>query len=155
MLLTKSPRIAEQHQLERIDQLLADATTQLRKEAYAAGWRDALAAVRKTLGDIADPVTAGVGLRSDLVGEGGVLVSESALLNSEPRHTQRMPRKGSIRDAVLQIVRERPGIRGIEIIEAVKQAGYETTEGSIRITTFRLKEKGFIVARDRRWYSAK
>lgn len=154
MLLTKSPRIAEQHQLERFDQLLADATTQLRREAYAAGWRDALDAMRKSLGELAEPRTLGIlaGVEP-LPGEGGVLVSESALLDSDTH--QRMPRKGSIRDCVLQTVRDNPGVRGIEIIEAVKKAGHQTTEGSVRITTFRLKEKGFIVARNRRWYPAR
>lgn len=151
MLLTKSPRIAEQHQLERFDQLLADATTQLRREAYAAGWRDALDAMRKSLGELAEP--RAIGIAESLPGEGGVLVSESALFDSES--SQRMPRKGSIRDCVLQTVRDNPGVRGIEIIDAVKKAGHHTTEGSVRITTFRLKEKGFIVARSRRWYPAR
>ncbi len=148
MLQTKSPRIAEQHQMERLDQLLADATSQLRKEAYAAGWRDAMTAVRRSLVGIAEPVAIGSSLDEDRV-----LVSDSALLDPEFEH--RMPRKGSIRDCVLQVIRERPGIRGIEIIEAVKKAGYQSTDGSIRITTFRLKEKGFITSRNRRWYPAR
>lgn len=156
MLLTKSPRITDSHNLERVDQILADATTQLRNEAYAAGWRDAIAAVRKTIADLVEPSMGSVRLTSDptMVDEGGVLVSEDALLDTDPSRQPKPPRKGSIRDCVLQTVKERPGIRGTEIIEAVKRAGYNTTEGSVRITTFRLKEKGFIVARDRRWFPA-
>jgi hypothetical protein len=124
-----------------MDQALAEAAERIRREAYQAGWRDAIAALNKAAAEAAELPA----------GEGG-----SEVEYSPPNGTsgQSGPTQGSTPWYVLQAVKKRPGMTGSEIVSVVKESGHKVSEGSIRTSLARLKERKLAVSRHGKWFPA-
>lgn len=123
------------------DQLLAEAAERLKREAYAAGWRDALAAITTAVQEAGTPALS----------EGMSLGGEFAGL---PRSsTVAGPKQGTTPYVVLQVIRKSPGMTGAQIVSAVSESKHPASEGSIRTSIGRLKGRKLIVARHGKWYA--
>jgi hypothetical protein len=57
-------------------------------------------------------------------------------------------------DVVLNIIKERPGLRGIEIVKATGGAGPAIHERTVRTALHRMKRDKLIKVLDGRWYAA-
>jgi len=65
------------------------------------------------------------------------------------------PEAGSVTADTLQVIKQRPGLRGIEIIKLVSdKRGEEVRTKTVRTAFQRMKEKKLIVSREERWYPA-
>ena len=51
-----------------------------------------------------------------------------------------------------QAIKKRPGMTGAEIVAAVQTAGHNVSEGNIRTSISRVKEKKLIVSRHGKWF---
>jgi hypothetical protein len=121
-----------------LDRLLAEAAEKIRKEAYSAGWRDALSAISKAVADSAD-------------------LGPSNMDSGSPIEIQRSvtstgPAPGTTPFVALLAIKKQPGMTGAEVVEAVGKGGHPASEGSIRTSIGRLKERKLIVARHGKWY---
>jgi len=122
--------------MSEIDQALAEAAEKIRREAYAQGWHDAIAAVNKAVSDMGAPT-----------------MPESR--NSSPPISTKENKEvtaGSTPFYVLQAVRKFPGMSSSEIVGKVQEGGHQAPETSIRTTIFRLKDRKFIVSRHAKWF---
>jgi len=130
---------------QNIDSLLAEAAERIKREAYAAGWRDAIAAINKAASDLVDPNTADdIEIRN---------TKEAPTTIGRPQNGK-MPKQGSTPWEVIQVVKRHPGMSTVQIIEALKENSHAAPEGSIRTSIFRVKNRRFIVARHNKWYPA-
>jgi hypothetical protein len=124
-----------------LNSLIAEATEKLRKEAYAQGWRDAVAALTKAAAEAAevDPTQIGAGgtvpLDISTGGQAGVT-------------------QGSTPWYVLQAVRKRPGMTGSEVVSVVQESGHRVSDASIRTSLIRLAAKKLIASRHKKWFPA-
>jgi hypothetical protein len=134
--------IASMTNEDEISKLLAQAAEQLKREAYAAGWRDAVAAMNKAISDIAE---------QDLP-SGSVTIDAPTAQFSQA--TSDGPTVGSTPWYVLQAVRKRPGMTGLEVINYVRDGGHKVPGGSIRVALNRLKGRRLIVPRHGKWFPA-
>jgi hypothetical protein len=125
-----------------LNSLFAEAAEKLRREAYAAGWRDAVAALTKAAAEAAELAPGDLAL-------GGADFSASAAAQSTAGVTQ-----GSTPWYVLQAVRKRPGMTGSEVVSVVQEGGHKVSDGSIRTSLIRLAAKNLIVSRHRKWFPA-
>lgn len=125
-----------------IEQLLAEAAEQIKREAYAAGWRACMAAITQSVSNLAEPagVAAGeVRTEGSFAGVAGpVAVTEAA--------------PGSTPFFVLQTVRQTPGLGSTQVVDALRESGHGAAANSIRTTLFRLKDRRLIVQRHQKWY---
>jgi hypothetical protein len=127
-----------------LDKLLADAAEKIRREAYSAGWRDAVATVTKALaegqpGDDTLPPSFDAG--KDFEGTGRREESNSNL-----------PTIGTTPHYVYQAVRKRPGMTGSEVIAQVHAEGHTVAEAQIRTALSRLDKRTLIVNRHKKWF---
>jgi|SRR5438874_7443668 len=120
--------------------LFAEAADKIRRDAYQAGWRDALAALTKAAAEAADV--------------SGSEPASSPELHSSSRNLEGAPTVGSTPWYVLQTVRKRPGMTGLEVVSAVQEGGHKVSGPSIRTSLARLARKKLIVARHKRWFPA-
>src|SRR5216684_2382316 len=123
-----------------IDQALAEAAERIRREAYQAGWRDAVAALNKAAAEAAELPAVEAG-------------SEIEYAPSKGSAGQSGPTQGSTPWYVLQAVKKRPGMTGSEIVSVVKESGHKVSEGSIRTSLARLKDRKLAVSRHGKWFS--
>lgn len=130
-----------------LDSLLAEAAETIKQEAYAAGWRDAIVAINKAMGELPAPTTPkNIEIRE-------VLVSPTE--HGGSKATQgKPPTQGSTPWYVIQAVKNRSGMTGVEIVAAVKEGGHNAPEGSIRTSIFRMRDRKFIVSRHGKWFPA-
>jgi hypothetical protein len=131
---------------QNINSLLADAAERIKREAYIAGWRDAVAAINKAVSELVDPATLeGLEIRDAV---------ESPTSLSPKATNSKTPKQGSTPWEVIQAVNRRPGMTQIQIIEALHGSGHDVPENSIRTSIFRMKERKFIISRHGKWYPA-
>jgi hypothetical protein len=122
-----------------LGQILADAAERIKREYYASGWRDAMAAVAQALSGIPSP--AG--------GEDRGLEFTPA----QPSVSQEdLPTQGSTPFYVVTAVRKHPGMTTGELLQAVADQGHNAPEKSVRTSIYRMKDRGFIVARHNKWF---
>jgi hypothetical protein len=110
-------------------------------EGFSAGWE----AGRKRLQEVMEQVTAQPEPASTRV--------------SQPTSLALFPMDAAgpnIRaaDVVLQIISSRPGIRGIEIVNATLDAGSPMLERTVRTALYRMKRDGRIRNLGGRWFTA-
>ena len=122
-----------------LDKLLADAAEKIRREAYAAGWRDAIAAINKAASELTDPSTVQDLGVADFTP--AAVAAAGVTMGSTPWY-------------VLQAVRKTPGMTGSEVVANVWDGGHKVSEGSIRTSLIRLEKKKLIVGRHRKWFPA-
>jgi hypothetical protein len=124
-----------------IDQALAEAAERIRRDGYQQGWRDAVAALNKAAAEAAD-----VG-----PGEGQ---SELELNSGRPATGVTGLTQGSTPWYVWQAVSKKPGMTGSEIVSVVQDGGHRVSDGSIRTSLARLKERKHLVSRHGKWFLA-
>jgi hypothetical protein len=124
-----------------LTRLLTEATEKIKREAYARGWRDAIAALQKA----AEGAVEG----GQLDTEGATLVFDSSVSNGAKDGSLTV---GSTPYYTFQAIKKRPGMTGSEIVVAVQEAGHNVSEGNIRTSIARLKGKRLIVARHNKWF---
>jgi S1-C subfamily serine protease len=132
---------------QNIDSLLADAAERIKREAYAAGWRDAVAAINKAVGELVDPAALEDVEVRDAAGT-------PAAIGSTRAANSRLPKQGSTPWEVIQAVKKRPGMTATQIVEALHEGGHGAPENSVRTSIFRMKSKKLIVSRHNKWYAA-
>lgn len=122
---------------------LVEITASLKREAYAAGWRDAVAAMNKAVSQLAESPTAEINLGHDVAqtpdltgGKGG----------GKP------PTPGTTPYYILMEVKKNTGLTSGQIIEAVKGGGHTAPEPSIRTNIQRLKDRKLIALRHGKWW---
>jgi Penicillinase repressor len=119
---------------------LAEAAEKIRREAYAQGWRDAVAALNKAAGEITELGPADIG-------------SGPIDFNSGPQSASGVT-QGSTPWYVLQAVRKRHGMTGSEVVSVVQEGGHKVSSASIRTSLMRLEHKKLIVSRHKKWFPA-
>ena len=127
------------------DRILTEAAERIRREAYAAGWRDAMVAINKAAGELAPPDTP-----PNTNGSASIAITPS------PGSTVAIGTgvtMGSTPWYVLQAVKNRPGMTGSEVVNAVQEGGHKVSEANIRTSLIRLGQKKLIVSRHRKWFS--
>ena len=122
---------------------MAELTEKIRREAYAAGWRDALSAISKAVtdsrpGDV-PPADFGSDERRDDTGAGAA---------------QSGPAVGTIPHYVLAGVKRHPGSTGSEIVAAIRADNNKFGEPQIRLALHRLgkRKPPLIINRHGRWF---
>jgi hypothetical protein len=128
---------------QSLDSLVAEAE-KIKREAYAAGWRDAIAAITKALGELIDPAALDDNENRDSLN----------VPTASNGQNSKLPKQGSTPWAVIQIVKKHPGMTTAQIVNALHDVGHHAPEGSIRTSIFRVKDRRFIVARHNKWYPA-
>src|SRR5450759_4844540 len=108
---------------QSVDSLLMQVD-KIKQEAYAAGWRDAVAAVNKAIGALVDPAAI-----ENSESQEGVAAH---IPLTPPTSTSKLPKQGSTPWEVIQTVKKRPGRTGSQIVETMRAAGHSAPEGSIR-----------------------
>jgi hypothetical protein len=130
-----------------IDKILSDAAEQIKREAYTAGWNDAIEAMKSALSGLGTPsVPETLKIPN---GAGADTAGARASTNSAAG-----PTVGSTPYYVLNAVKAKPGMASTEVVEAVRSGGHPAPEGSIRTTIFRLRDRKFIVSRHGKWFPA-
>jgi hypothetical protein len=115
---------------------------EIEEAAYKRGVADTWAKIKARLEDFSDSINR---LQAD------ALFSEPADSESEePGDVEhnREPRDGSDQAKVLMAIRETPGIRGVDVVNALSGSVGERT---VRTALFRLKRRGAIVQKEGKW----
>lgn len=120
---------------------LMEAAEKLRKEAYAQGWRDAIAALSKAAEEAE-------------IDSAGSTSSQGPIDFSTGNREISTITQGSTPWYVFQAVRKRPGMTGLEVVSVVRESGHKVSEGSIRTSLVRLERKKLIVSRHKKWFPA-
>jgi hypothetical protein len=122
------------------ERLFAEATEKMKSEAYAAGWRDALAAVGKAVSSVEPP-------------EAGLLASGSFFVAAPAATTARASlTPGTTPALIYALLTAKPGLTPSEIIGGLAEQGHAAPENSIRTNIHRLKARQLIVNRHGKWF---
>jgi hypothetical protein len=132
--------------IKNFDSLIAEAAEKMQQEAYAAGWRDAVAAMSSAMNDLPSPIVSGV-FENPSSSNGAAAITPKGA-------NSKLPKQGSTPWEVIQVVKKKPGLTATQVVEAVLAGGHNVPEGSIRTSIFRMKERKFIIARHGKWYPA-
>jgi hypothetical protein len=124
-----------------MDNPLIEAAEKIRREGYQAGWRDAVAALNKAAAEAADMSPSEAAPEADYVVSKGLTA-------------QGGPTQGSTPYYVLQAIKKRPGMTGSEIVSVVQGDGHKVSDGSIRTSMARLRDRKLAVSRHGKWFSA-
>jgi len=124
-------------------QAFTELADKIRKTAYAEGWRDALSAVAKAVGDLA-PTDF-----QDVIGPSAPL----KIINTPPGSGKSSLTMGTTPYYIVGALKAKPGLTPAEIIQALQEAGHKAPENSIRTNIHRLKERKLIVARHGKWFA--
>lgn len=120
---------------------IVTAIEQMKRDAFASGWKAAMDAV---LGAVAN-LPAPEGADSNLVGP-------SALPAKPPTNGANLPTVGTTPWYVLQAVQKRQGMTGAEVIEAVRADGHTAAEPQIRTALSRLEKRQILANRHKKWF---
>ena len=122
-----------------VDRLFAEATERMKNEAYAAGWRDALAAVGKAVSAVEPP-------------EAGLLASASFFVAAPTTTAKTALTPGTTSALIYALLTAKPGLTPSEIIAGLSEQGHAAPENSIRTNIHRLKGRQLIVNRHGKWF---
>jgi len=130
--------------MSEIEKIMAEAAEKVRREGYAAGWRDAIAAVVRAAqeskpGDF--PAFEPGEERREFSGD----ANNSTMASN-------LPAVGTIPHYVLNAVKRAPGSSGSEIIGAIRDEGHKFAEPQIRTALARLEVRNLIVNRHKKWF---
>ncbi|HET9715373.1 MAG TPA: hypothetical protein VFP60_04230 [Pseudolabrys sp.] len=121
---------------------ISEAVEKVRKEAYAAGYQAAIAAMNSALSDITNAVPE--------ISTGGSIVSFTSGGKTPPG----APTVGTIPHYVWTAVQKKPGMTNSELIGVVQQHAPKASDGVIRVAINRMRAKKFIVSRHDKWFPA-
>jgi hypothetical protein len=100
-----------------------------------------LSAINKAVTNSADPIQPTM--------ESGVSSVSSEIQRSG---TSAGPALGTTPFVALQAIKKAPGMTGSQIVEVVKDGGHPASEGSIRTSMGRLRNRKLVVVRHGKWY---
>lgn len=120
---------------------IKEAVEQVRREAYAAGWKAAFEAMSAALASIGDGMEPGV-IVQPFVGPSLKSAESSASL----------PTVGTTPHYVYQAVQRKQGMTGAEVIAAVRADGHDVAEPQIRTALSRLEKRQLLANRHRKWF---
>jgi X-X-X-Leu-X-X-Gly heptad repeat protein len=120
---------------------LAEAVEKIQREAYAQGWRDAIAALSKAAAEAAELSSSDIAQGSSDFSSGTGQVVSGVTQGSTPWY-------------VLQAVRKKHGMTGSEVVSVVQDGGHKVSDASIRTSLIRLERKKLIVSRHKKWFPA-
>jgi hypothetical protein len=120
---------------------IKEAVEQIRREAYAAGWKACHEAFSSALAAIGDGVEPGV-IIQPFVGPARPSIETKASL----------PAVGTTPHFVYQAVQRKHGMTGAEVVAAVRAGGHEVAEPQIRTALMRLERRQLLVNRHKKWF---
>jgi hypothetical protein len=118
--------------------LFKQMAAQLEADAKAKGYKQALKDVRREFLAALDRLSEHCGSPASDGGKGG--------------SSKRRPRENSGQAKVLQVIASSPGVRGVDIVEKLKEEGSPVHERTVRTALSRLKGGGKIVQREGGWH---
>jgi hypothetical protein len=124
------------------EKIMAEAADKIRREAYAAGWRDCAATIAKLAADSRPSELADIPVDDRQEEEFSGRIPPGANL----------PTVGTTPHYVYGAVRKKPGMTGAEVIAAVHADGHTVAEAGIRTALARLDKRKLIVNRHKRWF---
>ena len=127
-----------------ISKAFADVAERLKREAYAAGWRDAMTAITNAVAQLGEQEGASEGVKIDFT-------PGPPLVLGAPNEG---PSVGTTPWYVWQAVKKRPGMTGSEIINVVREGGHKASPASIRTSINRVKARKLIISRHGKWFPA-
>lgn len=120
---------------------IKEAVEQVRREAYAAGWKAAFDAMSAALASVGDGVEPGVVVHPFTAG--------TSLKSSE---SSALPTVGTTPHYVYEAVRRKQGMTGAEVIDAVRADGHSVGEPQIRTALSRLEKRQLLANRHKKWF---
>jgi hypothetical protein len=123
-------------------QAFTELADKIKKAAYAEGFRDALSAVAKAVGELAPG--------EFLEGASG---PTKVVLNMAAGSGKSSLTMGTTPYYIVGVLKATPGLTPAEIIQALQDSGHKAPENSIRTNIHRLKERKLIVARHGKWFA--
>jgi hypothetical protein len=122
---------------EQIESLL-DAMERDARESYARGWADAIAALQAKAPEMAAAMPA--------KDQRGGPSSDS----KEPQRPRGRPEKAI--SLVQGAIFAEPGLRGVDVVQALEQNGTPVSDRTVRSALRRLRESKVIWQRKHKWY---
>jgi hypothetical protein len=124
-------------------QAFTELADKIRRSAYADGWRDAMTAIAKAVGELAP------GEVPDVMGPYEPLRTINGPINTAKSSLT----MGTTPYYIVGALKAKPGLTPAEIIQALQDSGHKAPENSIRTNIHRLKERRLIVARHGKWFA--
>jgi hypothetical protein len=125
---------------------LKEVVEQIKRDAYSAGWKDAMAAVSAALAGLSSPEGIDVSVTTTFVGP-----RQNSNSNPNP-NTSALPTVGTTPHYVYQAVQARQGMTGADVIAALRAAGHDVPEPQIRTALSRLEKRQLLANRHRKWF---
>ncbi len=120
---------------------IKEAVEQIRKEAYASGWKACHDAFSAALAAIGDGIEPGVVIQP-FVGPARPSIEAKGSL----------PAVGTTPYYVYQAVQRKHGMTGAEVVAAVRADGHDVAEPQIRTALMRLERRQLLVNRHKKWF---
>ncbi|MDR3466161.1 MAG: hypothetical protein P4M07_09475 [Xanthobacteraceae bacterium] len=121
---------------------IRDAVEQIRREAYAAGWKAALEAVSAAVASVGNGTEPGIIIHP--------FVGPTRQTPAESRGS--LPTVGTTPHYVYQAVQRKQGMTGAEVIATVRADGHDVGEAQIRTALSRLEKRQLLANRHRKWF---
>lgn len=119
-----------------------DLADKIKRAAYAEGWRDAMNAVAKAVGELTPSEV------QDVIGP----VAQMKTINGTVNSAKSKLTVGTTPYFIVRALEAKPGLTPGEIIQTLHDGGHAAPENSIRTNIHRLKERKLIVARHGKWF---
>ncbi|MEH2481540.1 hypothetical protein V1282_004897 [Nitrobacteraceae bacterium AZCC 2146] len=119
---------------------LTAAIEQMKRDAYAAGWKAAFDAMSAAIAGIGDGV------------EAGAVVVPFVGPSRQNTDNSTLPTVGTTPHYVYQAVQRKQGMTGAEVIAAVRSDGHDVAEPQIRTALSRLEKRQLLANRHRKWF---
>jgi hypothetical protein len=123
---------------------LKEVVEQMKREAFAAGWKAAIEAVSTALASLPIPEGAEPGATPSFVGP-------QRQPNSNANQSN-LPTVGTTPYYVYQAVQRKGGMSGAEVVAAVQADGHDVAEPQIRTALMRLEKRQLLANRHRKWF---
>jgi hypothetical protein len=121
---------------------LKEVVEQMKRDAYAAGWKAAIDAVSAALPNLSPEWGEGI-VTSTVLSTG---------FKSPGNNASALPTVGTTPHYVYQAVQAHQGMTGAEVIAAVRAAGHDAAEPQIRTSLSRLEKRQLLANRHRKWF---
>lgn len=118
---------------------LKEVVEQLKRDAFAAGWKAAMEAASTAISNL--PLPDGTGP-----------VNGSMVLPPRVPESNTLPTVGTTPHYVYQAVQRRQGMTGAEVIAAVRAEGHDVGEPQIRTALSRLEKRQLLANRHHKWF---
>jgi hypothetical protein len=122
---------------------LKEVVEQMKRDAFAAGWKAAVEAMTGALTNLERPDGT-----DSAVPPAGTLANTWAVPEPAPATTT----VGTTPHYVFEAVRRKQGMTGAQVVEAVHGEGHDVGEAQIRTALSRLEKRLLLVNRHKKWF---